>query len=294
MVAFKMVHLSSESLDNRRTQYDDLAFPILVKVWAGTQSYDFRYIQRSLPSLLQSDLPDCAHVIIVNDCSPDPRLHGFLKECAAHFARVTLWMNPYRMGPNNGHAYNVPKVVELFPQAPFYVFCDDDVLYHPGWLTRLIQTYHEARQEGIEGIFTALNVPARPTSSTRLLPTSEVMLKRRQFALNWLVPAEIYHKVGPFRTADIAFDTDYCQRLNAQGFWIVCLKPSYVQNIGLRGFYHSDNTHDIFYAQDYVGRVGLGVRLEQWQGNFRRWLDRIPPGFVRHILKSTFSPLRKP
>jgi GT2 family glycosyltransferase len=201
------------------------------------------------------------------------------------------------MGPNDGHTYNVPKIVEQFPQAPFYIFCDDDVLYHPGWLKRLIQTYYEAQQEGIEGIFTALNVPARPAVSTLRLPTSEVLIKQRQFALNWLVPTEIYHKVGPFRSIDIAFDTDYCQRLNQQGLWIVCLKPSYVQNIGLRGFYHSDNKHDIFYAQDYVGRVDLHSRMEQWQCNSQRWLmravDRIPPGLVRRMLKLTLSPLQK-
>ncbi len=64
---------------------------------------------------------------------------GFLEECAASFKHVTLWTNPHHMGPNDGHVYNVAKVVEQFPNAPFYVFCDDDVLYHPSWLERLIQ-----------------------------------------------------------------------------------------------------------------------------------------------------------
>jgi GT2 family glycosyltransferase len=176
---------------------------------------------------------------------------------------VALWTNPRRLGPDMSQVYNARKVIEAFPDAPFYVFCDDDVVYHRGWLKRLIQIHDEARDAGIAGIFTALNVPARPVVSTARLPTSEVMLKRRQFALNWLVPAETYAKVGPFRDTGIAFDTDYCQRIEQQGLWIVCLKPSYVQNIGLRGFYQSHANHDIFYAQDYVGRIDLWSRLEQ-------------------------------
>ena len=31
-------------------------FPIMVKVWAGREKHDFRYIRRSLPSLLESAL----------------------------------------------------------------------------------------------------------------------------------------------------------------------------------------------------------------------------------------------
>ena len=278
-------------------QSDGLVFPILVKVWAGQEPHDFRYICRSLPSLLQSDLPDGARVIIADDCSPEPRLQGFLEDCATKFKHVTLWKNPYRMGPNSGHVYNTRKVVEQFPEAPFYVFCDDDVLYSPGWLKRLIQIYREAQQEGIEGIFTALNIPARPAVSTFCLPTSEVILKQRQFALNWLVPKEIYLKVGPFNVTDVAFDTEYCHRLAQQGFWIVCLKPSYVQNIGLQGFYQTDNNYDVFYAQDYVGRIGLRFGLEKWYWCLRRWIDqvvdRIPLGVARRMIKAVTMPWRK-
>src|SRR5258706_10434013 len=103
-----MTSLGNNSPSKRQTQCDDLAFPILVKVWGGQQPHDFRYIRRSLPSLLQSDLPDGARVIIVDDCSPDPRIRGFLEECAAAYGKVALWTNPRRLGPNGGHAYNVP------------------------------------------------------------------------------------------------------------------------------------------------------------------------------------------
>ena len=41
----------------------------------------------------------------------------------------------------------------------------------------------EAKKIGLRGIFTALNAPFRPTTSTLCLPTSDVLLKERQAAL---------------------------------------------------------------------------------------------------------------
>src|SRR5437016_3388315 len=134
-------------------------FPIMVKVWAGNDRHDFRYIKRSIPSLLASGLPELARVFLINDCSLDARVEGFLADCAARHAHVEVWTNPERMGPNKGQEYNVPRVLERCPNAPGIVLCDDDIIYHPGWLQRLIQVQEEAAVIGIRGVFTALNVP---------------------------------------------------------------------------------------------------------------------------------------
>ena len=138
---------------------DNVEFPILIKVWAGRDPHDFRYIRRSLPSLLDSDLPKATRVIFVNDHSPDSRVVPFLAECVRRSEQVELWTNPERLGPNKGQEYNFAKLLERFPVAPYFVTCDDDIIYHPGWLQRLIQVSHEAAAEGIRGVFSALNVP---------------------------------------------------------------------------------------------------------------------------------------
>ncbi len=224
--------------------------PLLVKVWAGAGTHRHRYIGRSLPSLLRSDLPENVRVIIADDQSSDPRVLALLDMCAKSDSRVELWKNPERMGPNKGQEYNFARMVERFPDATLFAICDDDIIYHPGWLQRLIKVREEALAVGLTGVFTALNVPFRPSFGAKTLPTSEVLLKERQAALNWLVPKDVYERIGPFRDRGIAYDTEYCDRMAALQIPVVCLKPSYVQNIGYVGAYQSS---DVYVAPDYVG-----------------------------------------
>jgi glycosyltransferase involved in cell wall biosynthesis len=264
--------------------------PIMIKVWAGSARHDLWYIRRSLPSLLRSDLPENVRVILIDDCSPNPRIRPFIEGLADSDRRVELWSNPYNMGPNEGQAYNFPRLVERFPQAPYYVLCDDDVIYHPGWLQRLIQVYEEAEAIGLRGVFSALNVPARPSYGTVRLPASEVLIKERQMALNWLLPRTVYEAVGPFRVTGLAFDHDYGLRLKAMGFPVVCLKPSFVQNIGYHGAYQYDDT---LTAKDYIGRVGWDLRArDTWYAAKRVALqpahtcyDRIPESRLKRFLR---------
>ncbi|HUY91137.1 MAG TPA: glycosyltransferase [Pirellulales bacterium] len=252
----------------------------MIKTWAGRQRHDFRYIRRSLPSLLASALPEGARVVIVNDQSTDPRLEPFLKQLAAGDARVELWTNPERMGPNRGQAYNFPRILERFPNAKLFGLCDDDIVYHPGWLQRLVRVSEEAAEAGLSGIFSAINFPTRPCYASVQLPTSEVLLKERQAAFNWLVPRDIYERVGPFRDAGVAFDTDYANRMAPLGIPVICLKPSFVQNIGYLGAYQSDNSHT---ARDYVGNVGWYLRAHSMAWTMRGYAARLARGATRRV-----------
>ncbi len=234
----------------------DRPFPIIVKIWAGDQPHDYHYIKRSIPSLLESGLPPSCRVLLIDDCSTNLRIRQLMEYWAATYQNVELWSNPERMGPNRGQAYNFPRVVERFPDAELFMLCDDDVIYHPGWLQRLVAVHDEARAGNLVGVFSALNVPARPSHGTVQLPTSRVLLKNRQMALNWLIPRDVYDRVGPFRDVGIAFDTDYCTRMMALGLAVICLQPSYVQNIGYFGAYQSSNE---LCARDYVGQRDVGL-----------------------------------
>jgi GT2 family glycosyltransferase len=269
-------------------------FPILVKVWAGQARHDFAYIRRSLPSLLNSNLPAEARVIIVDDCSTDVRLRPYLEALVARYPQAKLWTNPHNLGPNHGHYYNFPRVVERFPDARWYVLCDDDVIYHPGWLQRLIQVHAEAGAAGLRGIFTAINFRFRPHHQEVQLPTSIVLVKEQQACFNWFIPREVYEQVGPFQDAGIAYDTEYCRRLTEQGLPVICLKPSYVQNIGYHGAYQSDESHT---ADDYVGRVGTYLYLRRRWYQFRTLIrdtaERIPEGRAKNAIKFCAYPLRK-
>lgn len=271
-----------------------MLFPVMIKVWAGQDPHDVRYIRRSLPSLLRSQLPDEAHVVLVDDCSPNPAILPYLKQLAAQYPRVSVRKNPQPMGPNKGQEYNVPLLWEEFPSAPYMVFCDDDVIYHPGWLQRLIRIRKEAIAVGLDGIFTALNTSARPSFRAVNLPTSKVLLKERQMALNWLVPRGIYDRVGAIRDTGIAYDTDYCNRTAALGIPIICLQPSWVQNIGYHGAYQHDDT---LTAHDFVGkRDPYQVMCDGWY-RVRRFLinqaERIPEGRFKASVKYLARPARR-
>lgn len=271
-----------------------MKIPILVKVWAGAQRHDLRYIGRSLPSLLASDLPDDVQVIFVDDCSPNERIQPLLTDLARQDRRVEIWTHPHRMGPNRGQEYNFARLVERYPDAPYYVTCDDDVVYHPGWLQRVLQVHQEARAAGIDGILTAMNAPARPSYASLSLPTSEVILKERQMALNWIIPREVYERVGPFRDVGIAYDSEYCDRMAALGIPVICLKPSWVQNIGYHGAYQSDET---LTAADYVGnRDAYLIARDAWYRVRRlaiRTAERVPNGRLKAAVKLAARPLRQ-
>jgi glycosyltransferase involved in cell wall biosynthesis len=236
------------------TSVKDRPIPIMIKFWAGSESFEYRYIKRSLRSLFASDLPASVRIIFVDDQSTDRRVTDLVNAYARRDSRVDVWRNPERMGPNRGQEYNFPRVVERYPDAAYFMLCDDDVIYHPGWLQRLVRVSEEAAERGLVGVFSALNVPARPAYGHVRLPTSEVLLKQRQMALNWLVPHEVYRRVGPFRDVGVAYDTDYTNRLMALNMPVVCLKPSYVQNIGYFGAYQNS---DELRAHDYVGSRDL-------------------------------------
>jgi glycosyltransferase involved in cell wall biosynthesis len=254
--------------------------PIMIKVWAGPAKHDVRYIKRSLPSLLKSDLPEGTRIVLVDDQSTNEEVLRMLRELPQKDPRVQVWRNHERMGPNTGQAYNFAKLVETFPTAKVLVTCDDDVIYHPGWLQRLLQVYDEALAVGLEGVFTALNTPARPAFGERTLPTSTVILKQRQMALNWMVPRAVYDKVGPFRDVGIAFDSDYCTRMIELGLPVICLKPSYVQNIGYFGAYQNSNA---LKAYDYVGRRDAYLLSRDLWFQFMNgleWLNESPPGKI--------------
>jgi glycosyltransferase involved in cell wall biosynthesis len=216
-------------------------------------------------------LPEASRVIIVDDQSNDPRLLAILDQLAMQDARVELWRNPRRMGPNLGHAYNVPRVIGRFPTAEFLVFCDDDIVYHPNWLQRTIQVALEARIAGLNGVFAALNVPARPAYQSVTLPTSEVLLKERQAALNWVMPRAVYNRVGPFTGSEVAYDTDYCNRMAALNIPVICLRPSWVQNIGYFGAYQSGAE---YVAEDFVGKMGFYLScVRQYYAGRAAFLD---------------------
>jgi glycosyltransferase involved in cell wall biosynthesis len=265
--------------------------PIVMKAWAGSEAHDFEYIRRSLPSLLASKLPPNARILIFDDCSTDPRLGIFLKEIARSDSRVEVIVNECNKGPNWGQEDAYRRVVDEFPDAPYFVNVDDDVIYNKLWLDRLIAGWRDLERLGIRGVHTALNMPFRPTKARVEVNRRTYLLKWRQPALNWLIPRDVYERVGPFIDEGIAYDTVYSHWLRLHGLAVICMKPSYVQNIGVFGAYAKDDTTT---SLDFVGD-GDWVSYVASRLHAARFLLRRLPGAVRRRIADTDSyeaPLR--
>ncbi len=225
--------------------------PIVIKTWASKDNpIDFQYISQSIPSLLKSKFSDDVEIIIYDDNSNDSNLLQFLNIISKEDKRIKVIFSKINRGPNKGQEYIFSKIIEEYPNAPFFLTLDDDVIYNPNWYIRLTEALQECKNIGLTGVFTALNMPFRDSYATLLIKNKKYLLKWKQPALNWLVPMKIYRDVGPFKDEGIAYDTIYSHWMRLKHYPIVCLVPSYVQNIGLFGAYCKGQALTI--ARDFI------------------------------------------
>lgn len=251
--------------------------PLVIKTWAGEAPHDMDYISRSIPSLLASDLTNNVDIIIYDDCSPNPAIREFLQTAAKSDNRLRIIFGEQNKGPNLGQQDIYKQIAAEYPDAPFYLNADDDVVYHRDWLNRLTGAYEACRRLGRNGVFTALHMPFRRHFDFIDAAGSRLYLKWKQPALNWLIPRDLYDDVGPFRDEGIAYDTVFSHWMRLKGYPIYCMSPSYVQNIGLLGAYATDDTTT---ALDFAGfstaqrmRYQLGYHLRRIPEYMRQLTD---------------------
>jgi hypothetical protein len=227
--------------------------PIVIKTWAGDDKHDLNYIMKSIPSLLSSDLPDWVDVVIYDDFSSSAALKRYLNELDRTNDKVTVIWGKNNLGPNAAQVAVYKYIENEYPQAPFYINCDDDVIYHKKWLQMLIDAKSTCDKNNITGVFSALNMPFRKViQQITISEQLKGLLKYKQPALNWLIPKQVYDETGGFADEGIAYDTVFSHWLRLYGYYVICLKPSYVQNIGKIGAYSKDSTTT---ADDFVNET---------------------------------------
>lgn len=265
--------------------------PLVMKVWAGSEPHDMEYISRSIPSLLASHLPENLEVIIYDDCSPNAELREFLKSIARRDARVRIIHGTENKGPNLGQQDIYRQITGEYPDAPYFVNVDDDVVYHRDWLTRLLAAQNNCRRLGLNGVFTALNMPYRKEHAVLMTEGERYLLKWKQPALNWLIPRDLYEEVGPFRDEGIAYDTVYSHWMRLRSRPVICMTPSHVQNIGLLGAYATDDTTT---CRDFVGEGAGDPRLLRLGRSARFTVSRLPDKMRRALDQAAtpVSPIR--
>lgn len=247
--------------------------PLVMKAWAGTAPHDLDYITRSIPSLLASRLPSEIEIVIYDDASPSVDLQRYLAETARRDPRVRILRGDENKGPNRGQQDVYAQIVDDYPDAPYFINVDDDVIYHRDWLVHLLAAQRQCGALGLNGVFTALNMPYRRPHAVLKSAGRTYLIKWKQPALNWLIPRDLYRDVGPFRDEGIAYDTVYSHWMRLKHYAVVCLAPSYVQNIGLLGAYATDDTTT---SCDFVGAGAGRARAAAWVDAARYHLRRVP------------------
>ncbi|ABL00064.1 glycosyltransferase [Pelobacter propionicus] len=268
-----------------------MKIPIVMKTWAGSESYDFLYIFKSISSILSSNLPSCVELVIYDDCSTDSRMTDFFDKVLRSDSRVRVVRNHINRGPNAGQEHAFSMVCQEYNDAPFYVNVDDDVVYHRDWFSRLSGAYNDFIADERNGIFSALNMPFRREHSIERLNGRTYLLKWKQPALNWLIPRKVYEDVGPFRDEGIAYDTAYTHWSRLKNYPIICMTPSYVQNIGLQGAYAKGSMTT---SRDFLGEGGGYGKLRQFLNAIKYDISRLP-SFVRDrssCLPKIIAPIR--
>jgi hypothetical protein len=165
----------------------------------------------------------------VTDWNLNPEFRHWLYGRADRDPRAEVWSSPAWAEPEPDASAGFSTVIEAFRDAPYYVICADQLLYHPDWFDRLLRACESAWFEGITGVFAALDLPAWPGYRPLHLPTGPVVLKARQPAANWLLPRPVYDAIGPFRGAGTDSELDYRNRLTSAGFPVICLSPGSVR-----------------------------------------------------------------
>lgn len=247
--------------------------PLVMKVWAGAEPHDMDYITRSIPSLLASRLPETLEVVIYDDASPSEPLQTYLRDVARRDPRVRVIRGSENKGPNRGQQDIYQQIVDDYPDTPYYLNVDDDVIYHRDWMTHLVAAQQHCRAMGLNGIFTALNMPYRPPHGVLKSDGRTYLLKWKQPALNWLISRDLYEDVGPFSDEGIAYDTVYSHWMRLKHYAVICLAPSYVQNIGLLGAYATDDTTT---SCDFVGDGEERSQAAAWLDAARYTARRLP------------------
>jgi len=268
-----------------------LKIPVVMKTWAGDGSHDFDYICRSLPSLINSGLPDNIEIVIYDDGSTNTSLLRFLQHVSNNNERVRLVLGKKNKGPNLAQQDIYNWVVNQYPKTPFYINVDDDVIYHHGWFQKLLNAKRLCNEAGLNGVFTALNMPYRKPFASLDINTNRYLLKWKQPALNWLIPRQVYQHVGPFMDEGIAYDTVYSHWMRLKHYPVICLTPSYVQNIGMIGAYAFDDTTT---AVDFIGEGYINEPIKRLFHMSSYYLKRLPEKCKRIInpTATNINPIR--
>ena len=238
---------SSGTWRGRNGRGDARALPLIDVI---VPVYGHREAALACVDAVLATLPDFAHLVIVEDASPDPLLVQALAELAAD-TRVTLLSNP----ANRGFAASVNRGLALHPDRDA-VLLNSDTRVHGDWLARLrAAAYCAARVGSVTPFSNNGSIASYPRSAGGELAPAEAhafdaLTARVQAGVRVPIPVgvgfclflrrECLQAVGLLDEqvfgAGYGEESDLCLRARRQGFVHLLAADVYVHHEGGSSF----------------------------------------------------------
>jgi GT2 family glycosyltransferase len=131
---------------------------------------------------------------------------------------------PYAWNLGAAVAAEPCEVKQMVPPE-FFLFCDSDLRFHPGWVDILHETYAEHRSLPL-GVLSGFATHRH--EETVVAGAREMKVLRYPAGCCMLMSAAVYADVGKFATDRLirTVDTSYCKRLKARGYVNGCVHPA--------------------------------------------------------------------
>lgn len=234
-------------------------------------------------------------VVIVNDCSPDPRITAFL-DTLVELAGVTVLTNPQ----NKGFTFSANRGLHTVAPDEDVILLNSDTLPPPRWIDALQRTVYRAPDIGtatpLSNAATIFSYPRSDSinpipSYERVVEIAELLAARDDNALIdvptahgycMYIRAECLHQTGLFREDVFAQgygeENDFCRRAAALGWRHVACLGTYVG--------HAEGQSFSAVRNDLIRRnlAILNGLHPGYDGMIQAWLARDPLAPLRRDL----------
>jgi GT2 family glycosyltransferase/glycosyltransferase involved in cell wall biosynthesis len=223
---------------------------------AGSREVDivipvYRGLRETLDCIasVQATVGGEAHMLVIDDCSPEPALSAALDRLAAA-GRITLRRNP----TNLGFPASVNQAVDLHPERDV-VLLNADAEVFPGWLRRLAKVARSAPDVGtVTPLTNSGSIASYPPGEAQCSRERGAELARLAAQANegvaidaptgvgfcMYIRRECLDQTGPFDAkafrSGYGEENDFCQRSSALGWRHLIAPEVFVRHAGGRSF----------------------------------------------------------
>jgi len=204
-------------------------------------------VKQSLTSLANSNLPDYVQVIISDDGSSDPvvpqikRLYGKLG--------WEIHANHHREFPE-GKLAPIREHLDRFPDAPYFLVSDSDMLYTKNWVQALEKIYRDTKKDGVNpAVITGFDTE---WNQHRIVERHGYWgFKGTVGGANLLADREFYNK---WQWNGMHWDWGICSKAGEFDYKLVSSCPSLTEHIGKHGKFSKPGKYDVavhFEGEDF-------------------------------------------